>query len=203
MKHSFALLAVAAGLGQVSATFGKFHSANSYSCPKNTDNKCDDKQKGGWTWGDLSPGKFDNYDGWNFNGWTCEDSFSKRDPLAKRTFDTKVISGSCSEGDKDNSPSFGCSSGTCGSGSDIDTFSLKQFDITTEFDCRMEFHYDMPDGSTCKHSSDCSSKGTTVYNTQCGGAKKVHFVYPSQDKPKKTCSVGVHKFHFDCDAPWS
>ena len=68
-----------------------------------------------------------------------------------------------------------------------------------EFDCDLEFHYDMPDGSTCKHRSACRKSGTTVVNKQCGGAKNVTIVYPPQpNKPKPSCSIKVPTISFDC-----
>ncbi|KAL0937818.1 extracellular serine-threonine rich protein [Colletotrichum truncatum] len=196
MKNSIALLALAAGVSQVTATgWNKFPS---FTCPENTDNKCEEKQKGGFSWGDLTPGSFSNYGGFDFKGWTCENDFSKRDLLAPRTFGKgKVISGSCGQ-KKETSPSFGCGSR---SGSP-DKFSIIHFDVTVEFDCDLEFHYDMPDGSSCKHRSACSKSGTTVKNSQCGGAKNVTIVYPNQpSKPKSTCGVGIHTINFDCEPP--
>ncbi|KAK2045181.1 hypothetical protein LZ31DRAFT_259383 [Colletotrichum somersetense] len=193
MKNSVALLALAAGVSQVTATgWNKFPS---FTCPQNTDNKCDDKQKAGFSWGDLNTGSFSSYGGFDFKGWTCESDFSKRDLLAPRTFGLgKVIAGSCGQ-TKETSPSFGCGSGAGAP----DKFSISHFDVTVEFDCDLEFHYDMPDGSNCKQRSSCSKSGTTVKNSQCGGAKNVTIVYPSQpSKPKSTCGVGVHTIGFDC-----
>ncbi|OHE93383.1 adhesin protein Mad1 [Colletotrichum orchidophilum] len=196
MKNSVALLALAAGVSQVTATgWNKFPS---FTCPENTDNKCDDKQKSGFSWGDLNTGSFSNYGGFDFKGWTCGSDFSKRDLVAPRTFGKgKVIEGSCGS-KKETSPSFGCGSG---SGAP-DKFSITHFDVSVEFDCDLEFHYDMPDGSSCKHRSACSKSGTTVKNSQCGGAKNVTIVYPQQpSKPKSTCGVGIHTIGFDCSPP--
>jgi hypothetical protein len=195
MKSTFAVLAAAATLSQVSATFhGGFHNAPPFSCPGNQDNVCEDKQHGGYDWSDLTPGHFEDYDGFKWNGWTCEDSFSRRDLLAPRTFGGKVISGSCGP-EPSTAPSF-----ECGPQREGKNFSVKKFDVTVEFDCRLEFHYDMPDGSVCRHQQDCRSGGTTVHNTQCGGAKKVSFVLPPQPNlPKPNCHIGVHHIDFDCD----
>jgi hypothetical protein len=194
MRTSFAILAAAASVSQVSATWGGWHNANPFPVPGNCQNKCVDKQKEGWNWKDLPDGDVKGYDGFDFKGWTSENEFTKRDGLAPRTFGGRVIRGECGP-DKESAPSF-----ECGKDREYKDFSVKKFDITVEFDCRMEFHYDMPDGSVCKHSQHCSAGGTTVHNTQCGGAKKVHFVYPDQpDKPKKKCHVGVHHVDFDCE----
>ncbi|UPK91178.1 hypothetical protein LCI18_002113 [Fusarium solani-melongenae] len=198
MKATFALLAVAASLGEVSATWGNFKGAPKYSPPRAVDNKCDDKQKGGWSWGDLNVGSFDKYNDWDFSGWTCGEDKSKRD-LSGRTFG-KTIFGECGSS-KESAPSFGCNSGNCGGGG-YDKFSVKKFHVKPEFDCRLEFHYEMPDGSNCKHQSDCSKDGTDVYNSQCGGAKKVRIVYPKQpNKPKEKCRVEIPQIDFDCDKP--
>ncbi|KAM5346994.1 hypothetical protein ACJ41O_009999 [Fusarium nematophilum] len=195
MKVSFAILALA-GVGE--ATWGNWKDAKKYTPPRAIDNKCDDNQKGGWYWDDLSVGRFDKYNDWDFSGWTCDEDKSKRD-LSGRTFG-KSIWGECGS-DKEAAPSFGCNSGSCGSNG-YDKFSLKKFHVKPEFDCRLEFHYEMPDGSNCKHSADCSKDGTDVYNSQCGGAKKVRFVYPKQpNKPKDKCKVEIPKIDFDCDKP--
>ncbi|KFA76624.1 hypothetical protein S40288_05976 [Stachybotrys chartarum IBT 40288] len=196
MKAAFVLLAAAASLTQVAATRrGGFHNAPPFTCPGNTDNVCEDKQREGWNWQDLTPGPVREYDGFNFNGWTCENEFSRRDPLAPRTSrGGKVISGRCGQ-EPSTAPSF-----ECGERRSRKDFSVKKFHITVEFDCRMEFHYDMPDGSVCRQSQDCSTGGTTVHNTQCGGAKKVRFVYPEQpNMPKRDCHVGIGHIDFDCD----
>lgn len=164
----------------------KFHDADHFTCPGNSDNKCDDNFKGGLDWKDLVPGSFDHYLGFDFKGWTCEDGL---DGIGK------IIKGTCGK-DRDQAPSFGC-----GSKSDFDKFSVKEFEVDVEFDCRLEFHYDMPDGSTCKHSSDCKKGGKNkIRNTQCGGATDVHIIFPEQpDKPKDTCKIEIPKIDFDCD----
>jgi hypothetical protein len=193
MKYSFAVLAAAASVTQVTATWGGWHNAPHFPVPDNCPNKCLDKQKEGWNWKDLPDGDVKEYDGFDFKGWTCEKDFSKRDLLAPRTFGGRVIRGACGP-QKETAPSF-----ECGKTRQYKDFSVKKFDITVEFDCRMEFHYDMPDGSTCKHSQECKAGGTTVHNTQCGGAKKVHFIYPEQPNKPKKCNVGVHHIDFDCE----
>ncbi|KAF4338466.1 hypothetical protein FBEOM_7611 [Fusarium beomiforme] len=194
MKANFALLALTASIGEVSATWGDFTKAPKYTIPRAIDNKCEDSQKKGWYWDDLQVGQFDKYQDWDFKGWTCGTDKSKRD-LTGRHFG-KSISAECGSV-KEQAPSFGC-----GAGSKQKSFSLKKFHVKPEFDCRLEFHYEMPDGSNCKHQADCSKDGTDVYNTQCGGAKKVHFVYPKQpNKPKDKCRIEVPNIDFDCDKP--
>ncbi|KAF4501621.1 hypothetical protein FAGAP_2186 [Fusarium agapanthi] len=194
MKANFALLALTASLGEVSAHWGNWKEAPKYTPPQAIDNKCQENQKKGWYWDDLQVGQFEKYNDFDFKGWTCGTDKSKRD-LAGRTFG-KSIFAECGPA-KEAAPSFGC-----GAGSKEKSFSLKKFHVRPEFDCRLEFHYDMPDGSTCKHQADCSKDGTDVYNTQCGGAKNVRFVYPKQpNKPKDKCRVEVPQIDFDCNKP--
>ncbi|EWY89159.1 hypothetical protein FOYG_10093 [Fusarium oxysporum NRRL 32931] len=194
MKANFALLALTASLGEVSAHWGNWKDAPKYTPPRAIDNKCQENQKKGWYWDDLQVGQFEKYNDFDFKGWTCGTDKSKRD-LTGRHFG-KSISAECGSA-KEAAPSFGC-----GAGSKEKSFSLKKFHVRPEFDCRLEFHYDMPDGSTCKHQADCSKDGTDVYNSQCGGAKHVRFVYPKQpNKPKDKCRIEVPQIDFDCDKP--
>ncbi|KAM0086281.1 hypothetical protein ACKRZS_001466 [Fusarium odoratissimum] len=194
MKANFALLALTASLGEVSAHWGNWKDAPKYTPPRAIDNKCQENQKKGWYWDDLQVGQFEKYNDFDFKGWTCGTDKSKRD-LTGRHFG-KSITAECGPA-KEAAPSFGC-----GAGSKEKSFSLKKFHVRPEFDCRLEFHYDMPDGSTCKHQADCSKDGTDVYNSQCGGAKNVRFVYPKQpNKPKDKCRIEVPQIDFDCDKP--
>lgn len=173
-----------------------FRGFSPFTCPEQVDNKCNDKQKAGFNWGDLAPGRFSSYGGFNWRGFTCDDKpFQKRADLATRTFGGKHISGTCGP-DKASAPSFG-------SGSvDVDKFSITVIDIVVEFDVDLELHYDMPDGSLCKQRSSCSRAGSSIKNTQCGGAKNVTIIYPPQkNKPKPTCSFGIHSIGFDCKPP--
>ncbi|KAH8882664.1 hypothetical protein GQ53DRAFT_831307 [Thozetella sp. PMI_491] len=180
------ILAFAAG-----AAATGFKGTSPFTCPANTDNKCTDTQKGGYDFGDLPLGGFNQYKDFNwFGGWTCGSGSGKR--FAPRT-NQNYIGATCGH-DKSSSPSFGC-------GSSIDKFSLGGMHVVPEFDCDLEFHYSMPDGSTCKHRNACSSKGTDIVNTQCGGAKNVTIVYPTQTShTKTTCSVNIHTMTFDCNS---
>ncbi|KAK3388951.1 hypothetical protein B0T20DRAFT_89747 [Sordaria brevicollis] len=172
----------------VAATF-PFHNAPAFTCPQNTDNKCTDKQKTGFAFDDLSTGPFSQYKDFNFNGWTSGAGFGGR--FGKRT--GRGISGVCGS-DKSKAPSFGGK----------DKFSLGSIHVTPEFDCDLEFHYDMPDGSTCKHRNKCTKGGTNVVNKQCGGATNVTIIYPPQpEKPKPSCSVIISTISFDCSTKQS
>jgi hypothetical protein len=170
-----------------------------FKCPENTDNKCNPQQQSGWDWSDLQLGPISSYGGFSFGGLTCEEGYGKREPgsrFAPRT--QKAIKGSCGHS-KESSPSFGC-----GQGSDVEAFSVSTIDVITEFDADLEFQFSMGDGSTCKQRSPCSSQGSTVKNTQCGGAKNVTIVYPSGQsgdkipKASSTCGVSIPTISFDC-----
>lgn len=183
---SVTILALVAG---ASATF---KGANPFTCPSNTDNKCEEKQKTGFNWGDMPLGNVDNYDKFKFKGWQCSEdkNFKRRGQFDRRT-PNKVIGGTCFS-EKPKCPSFGSP----------DKFSLDKIHVSTEFDCDLEFHYDMPDGSLCRHRAPCKKGGSKIKNTQCGGAKNVTIIYPPQpNKPKPSCGVTVTSIDFDCGPP--
>ncbi|KAI1161669.1 hypothetical protein F5B18DRAFT_427035 [Nemania serpens] len=194
MKNTLALVALAAGLSQVTATGYGFHNAPSYTSPDNTDNQCTQDMQQGFDWSDLNLGDFGSYKGFNYSGYKCSQKFGKRDELSGRSFQSKCITGKATK-DRDNSPKISCGAG-------VKKTSIREFQVTPEFDCDLEFHYTMPDGSSCKHRSSCKSSGTVVKNTQCGGATDVTIVYPHQpEKPKDTCDYGIHHVSFDCEGP--
>jgi len=177
-------------------TTKQFKQAPKFGCPRTTDNKCDDKQKNGFDWDDAEPGDFGEYHGFNFKGFKCEDKPDKRSPHLSPRTGRKALTGRCGP-TKDVSPSFGCDQSK-----GIDKFSIIQIDISVEFDTDLEFHYDMPDGKQCKHRSRCSKGGSTVQNSQCGGAKNVTIVYPPPPSPPKPdCGISVHEIKFDCNPP--
>ncbi|PON22768.1 adhesin protein Mad1 [Trichoderma gamsii] len=181
---AFALLA-AAGVEQVAAT------AKPFSCPGNTNNQCNPSMQSGWDFSQFPTGQLGQFGGFGFSGWSCENDFSKRDSLlGARSFGStgRSIVGSCTS-EKETSPCITADEST-------GHFSVDTFSISPEFDCRLEFHYGMPDGSTCKHSAQCSSQGTTVKNSQCGGAKSVTIVYPNSGK--SSCRTKVHHIGWDC-----
>ncbi|KAI2619659.1 hypothetical protein GGR54DRAFT_123313 [Hypoxylon sp. NC1633] len=194
MKYSLSLVALAAGLSQVTAT--GFHDAPKFSCPDNTDNVCIPDIVGGIDWSGLPFGGFDSYKGFKWSGFSCSEKFGKRDLTTRTNFQSKCATGTATS-DKGSSPKI-----SCDKSKGVSKTSIKTFQITPEFDCDLEFHYTMPDGSTCKHRSPCKASGTTVENTQCGGATDVTVVYPQQPKlPKKTCGFGIHHIDFDCSGP--
>ena len=158
----------------------------SFKTPKSNNNKCEGQQQGGWGWGNLPSGGFNNYDGFDFNGFTCTDRFGKRDSVTKRAFQQKAIQGSMSESD---GPSF-----KCGNGKD---FSATKYQVSVSRDTDVEMHYSMPDGTTCKQTAKCKKDGSIVENKQCGGAKEVKFKLPQGSKEK--CDLGIHYVDFDCN----
>lgn len=179
-----------------------FSAAEPFSCPGTIVNTCTEKQRTDWEWTDVAVGSISTYAGFNFGGWTCEDNNGKHSELQGRTFGPgKVISGTCNEGDKDGL-SISLSAEV-----DVDAFSIGSFDMSTEFNARLEFHYDMPDGSVCKQTFDCESGGTTIINDQCGGAKRVRVVYPKQIVEdgvlqfQNRCKISCHKIKWRCDGP--
>ncbi|KAK2624695.1 hypothetical protein QTJ16_005888 [Diplocarpon rosae] len=199
MKSTFsAVVALAVTAERASATFS---GASPFSNPYNTNNECNTQQSSGFDWSSLDLGSFADYGDFSFSGFSCAGSFGsgqKRDVLTGRTFQDKCITGEASA-EISKSPSFGC-----GSSSSVKDFSVTEFQVSTEFDCDLEFHYEMPDKSSCKQKSFCSAGGSVVKNEQCGGAVSVTVVYPSQTTgpglTKTACSLGVHSMSFDCNA---
>jgi hypothetical protein len=45
-------------------------------------------------------------------------------------------------------------------------FSVGHMDVTADRDADIEFHYGMPDGSTCKKVASCGPTGATIPNDQ-------------------------------------
>ncbi|GIZ37325.1 hypothetical protein CKM354_000077500 [Cercospora kikuchii] len=189
--NSAAFLAASLSVHQVIATGGKYGGGWGdrayFSTPDTTDNKCSTNQTNGYDWKDLSTGSFNNYGSNKFSGWTCANSFGKRDSLTKRTFQSKCITGKL-----DDEPSVDCDGD--------DKMSIKTYQVSSDQDddVELECHYTMPDNSVCKEVHTCASSGSTIKNTQCGGAKKVIFK-PYGKSKGKGCNIGVHSIEFDCE----
>ncbi|KAJ3472079.1 hypothetical protein NLG97_g11306 [Lecanicillium saksenae] len=158
MKITYAL-AVAATLEQASATFGIGGEVFSYwtgmkpfTCPGKGPVICKPDQVPGYDWNNTPVGPIGNYGGCNFKGWSCKKKFGRRDMLAGRQDDgSKVIEADVGGDDENDNP-------VISAGDDIGTFDIDSFSVESEFDARFEFHYTMPDGSTCKQSSPVSSQ---------------------------------------------
>lgn len=89
MQYKAAALA-AVGLASQAAATGWLE-YDAFSAPSNYDNRCTEPQKGGYDWSGLDTGSFDSYGSNSFSGWSCGNSFGKRDLLTKRTFQRYVI----------------------------------------------------------------------------------------------------------------
>ena len=82
-----------------------------------------------------------------------------------------------------------------------DSMSPSSYHVSCSYDTHVDFTYEMPDGSSCKHTSPCSAGGNDVQNTQCGGAKSVTCSQSDSEKKKnngKECSMGIHSVGFQC-----
>jgi hypothetical protein len=69
--------------------------------------------------------------------------------------------------------------------------------VSTSEDTDIDFVYDMPDGSTCKHTESCSKDGSVVKNSQCGGAISVSLQKP-ENASDNDCEVEIYNVGFDC-----
>ncbi|KAH7088586.1 hypothetical protein FB567DRAFT_441107 [Paraphoma chrysanthemicola] len=192
MKPTYAFLAGLAAQ-QAAATWNL--SGKPFKSPQYANNECSDKQKNGFDWSDLKNGDSNfQYGDFDFSaGWKCATSVGKRDLLSKRTFGNKAIVNKCS---KEKPASFGCNKKK-------DGFSITTIDVSVEFDTEVDLHYTMTDGSLCKQKSvPCKKEGSTIENTQCGGAKSVDVYLGSKHKGEKTeCEIGFHHIGFDCSPP--
>jgi hypothetical protein len=190
MKTTYALLA---GLAAQHAAATWSISGQPFKSPQYANNECSDKQKGGFDWSDLKDGDSNfQYGDFDFSkNWKCSTSVGKRDVLTKRTFGAKAIKNKCS---KAQPASFGCNKRK-------DGFSITTIDVSVEFDVEIDLHYTMNDGSICRQKSvPCKKDGSTIENTQCGGAKSVDVYLGSRYKGDKSdCEIGLHHIGFDCN----
>lgn len=184
---SATLIVAALAVQQAVATGGYgggWGSEEKYSTPDNTNNDCKADQSNGYDWSGLDTGSFEKYGSNKFSGWKCEDRFGKRDLLYKRTFQTKCIASNL-----DDEPSISCDG--------EDKMSISKYEVSSDEDAEIECNYEMPDGSSCKEYHSCSSSGSVIENTQCGGATKVTFKAHGDSKGKG-CNIGVHSVDFNC-----
>lgn len=201
MKTVTSLLIGGLAAQQAAATFGSFglgvsawgDSNDCFSTPSNTDNECTESQAKGWTWDGIAVGAKigASYSGFKVSGLTCSNKFGKRDALAKRTFGSKCALGSITK-NISQSPKIECTGEKKNKG-----FSVGEFQVSTNKNTDIEFHYGMPDGSTCKHTASCSSSGTTVKNEQCGGATSVSWKLPD-NSDNEDCEFGIHSIGWEC-----
>ncbi|TQS34203.1 hypothetical protein Golomagni_05422 [Golovinomyces magnicellulatus] len=199
------------------ATFGWYNSPAFFS-PSNFNNKCTTQQEKGFDWRDLETGSFSDYGEFSFSGFSFSSTFTfdstsinsvsvehnfqvRRSSILMVKFLTaqeKCIT-SLATSDVSTSPGFGLSLSK-----EISAFSITKLFVSVEFDCDLEFHYAMIDGSACKQRAACSRHGSVIENTQCGGATSVSVLYPSQTlvtvKDRDSCHFGLHSIAFDCNA---
>lgn len=77
--------------------------------------------------------------------------------------------------------------------------SPETYHVSSSHDADVDCEYEMPDGSTCKETHACSTEGTIVQNSQCGGAKSVTFK-PGKNAPSG-CSIGIHSIGMSSLSP--
>ncbi|KAF2133452.1 hypothetical protein P153DRAFT_428421 [Dothidotthia symphoricarpi CBS 119687] len=191
MKNLFAFLVISLAGQQVTATWNLF--GTPFKSPNYNDNECNDKQKSGFNWSDLKEGISNfQYGDFDFSGgWTCANSFNKRDHISKRTFGSKCIKNKVR---KDKFASFGCDKRKSG-------FSIDYIDVSVEFDVDLDLHYRMGDGSTCYSTWSCKVGGSTIKNSQCGGATSVEVYLGSRfSGDQKECEIGFHNIGFQCNS---
>lgn len=184
----FSLLVTGLAVGQAAATGWRLD-AQKYPSPYNTNNECSTDQQTGYNWDNLEPGSFDSYGSNKFSGFTCGNSFGKRDGVTKRAFQDKCITA-----DIDKEPKIECDG--------KDKMTIDSYQVSASWDTDIDAHHEMPDGSICKQTHRCTQGGNTVKNTQCAGSTKVTF------KPKKgesgknengdSCAIGIHSIGFHC-----
>ncbi|KAK2745576.1 hypothetical protein FQN57_003701 [Myotisia sp. PD_48] len=161
-----------------------------YPSPDNCNNDCNLNQKQGFDWRDLKLGDFNEYNGFDFDGFNCRDKFDGKKWSDK--FQDKCIEGNLNQDYNAELPriSYGNETG----------FSINSFQITLDVETDVTFAYEMPDGSKCKETHPCSPGGNTITNTQCGGAKSVKFYIPKYST-QKSCKIAIHYIDFKCGPP--
>ena len=188
MRASIALLISGFAAQHVAAHWNR--QASNYNTPQYNNNECSNKQQGGYDWSDLrdgdKPGKYDDFD--FGDSWSCKSKFGRRDHITKRTFGGKVLSSKCG---KEQPASFSCDK--------KDGFSVTHIDVSVDHDADLDFHYKMKDGSICKQRASCKKEGTTVTNTQCGGAQSVDVYLGNSSEGREDCEIGFHQIGFDCN----
>ncbi|KAL4965921.1 uncharacterized protein BDV14DRAFT_199374, partial [Aspergillus stella-maris] len=188
MKTS-SLVSIFSFLASAQATGSWWGSDECYTAPENTNNECTEQQQSGFNWDGLDIGDFTSFGGLDFSGFSCSSGFGG---LRTRTFNQKCITGSIGKGGitKSSAPSISC-------GQDQAGFSIDKFHLFTSVETDVTISFGMPDGSTCKKTSSCSSSGTEISNDQCGGAVSVGFELPEHSE-HDDCDLGVGSISFLC-----
>jgi hypothetical protein len=207
MQLTSATLLVA-GLAAQQATATWNLNAGIFSTCGNSDTKCSTEQHQGYDWSGLQIGAKVNIYGANTfsGGWTCNNIKSKRDELTKRTFGSKCISGMLPSWGASGSASLsGAGRLSIGCSGEKNKFSVSEMHLSSSYNTNIDCHYDMPDGSVCRQTVPCSSQGSIIKNTQCGGALSVSFSQgkgsPSNsgaNSGKGGCNLNIHSVGFAC-----
>ncbi|KAK6511791.1 hypothetical protein TWF481_000697 [Arthrobotrys musiformis] len=199
MKGAIQFLGALAAVQAVSATYIDWTQPfNSYDCggkkcggrekfepPAYSNERCTPQQSTGYDFSDAPTGDLPKYDDFDFSGYKCKQSSLQR--RSGRGSGNKCASSYVE-------PETYSNEIKCGK-----KFSVEEFDISVERESVIEFHYGMPDGSTCKHVSTCGTGITPIKNTQCGGAKSVKCKIHKSSKNKKKCGFNIHHIKFRCD----
>ena len=197
MKSAFTVFVACALLAQQTAATG-WGDAQSFPNPANQNNNCSASQQSGFSWQGLPTGSFSSFGGFDFSGFSCQNQFAakgKRWLLPRSSgFQPKCIQGSLPKAGSGGAPTISCGQ--------QQEFSITQMQVSTSYDTPVDFHFAMPDGSTCTHTADCSAAGSTISNDQCGGAKSVTFQMPDHGSDTG-CSIGIHSVGFDCQSSTS
>ncbi|KAF3316556.1 hypothetical protein TWF173_001841 [Orbilia oligospora] len=201
MKGAIQFLGALAAVQAVSATYIDWTQPfNSYDCggkqcggrpkfepPAYSNERCTPQQNTGYDFSDAPDGDLPKYDDFDFSGYKCQKSKLQR--RSGRGSGSKCASSYVE-------PETYSNEIKCGK-----KFSVDEFDISLEYESVIEFHYGMPDGSSCKHVSKCGTGITPVKNTQCGGAKSVKCKIHKSSQNKKKCKFNIHHIKFRCDKP--
>ena len=79
-------------------------------------------------------------------------------------------------------------------------FSIKNLQISSSEDTELDLVYSYENGDVCKHTAACFKGGSSIENSQCGGAIAVTFQLPKHVE-RSECEVGIHSVGFDCGPP--
>ncbi|KAK6510480.1 hypothetical protein TWF506_009586 [Arthrobotrys conoides] len=201
MKGAIQFLGALAAVQAVSATYIDWTQPfNSYDCggkqcggrekfepPVYSNERCTPQQNTGYDFSDAPDGDLPKYDDFDFSGYKCQKSKLQR--RSGRGTGSKCASSYVEPETYSNE--IKCNK----------KFSVDEFDISLEYESVIEFHYGMPDGSSCKHVSKCGTGITPIKNTQCGGAKSVKCKIHKSSNNKKKCKFNIHHIKFRCDKP--
>lgn len=145
------------------------------TCVQSTPQQCTPQELNGLDWSDLSVGPVQKSLDYAFQGFTCQESSSKKcitTDIQVEKFTNEISS--------------------------TKQFSITNLHVSVDKEVDVEFEYSMPDGSVCRQIQSCSTS-TTVTNTQCGGAISVKSrIFKKNSNTVDKCSLSIHKIDFNC-----